>query len=165
VVKRSVKASWAQQLWQWMLVTVKIYLTLTPDDIERNIPDWVFPTQQNLPTRHQSRPDGVLVMPIEGRGRHLDPKQIPPKDRDIHLVEFKFCSDIKLAIDIRKSAQPTSTSYPAPTNKEPPRHLSKHQSHTSCYTFWSRGHNLQSVHHNSSTKLGHPHAQSAPTSY
>jgi hypothetical protein len=65
-----------------------------PDDIERNIPDWVFPTQQNLPNRHQSRPDGVLVMPIEGRGRHLDPKQIPPKDRDIHLVEFKFCSDI-----------------------------------------------------------------------
>ena len=34
-------------------------------------------------------------MPIEGRGRHLDPKQIPPKDRDIHLVELKFCSDIK----------------------------------------------------------------------
>jgi hypothetical protein len=23
----------------------------TPDDIERNILDWVFPTQQNLPTR------------------------------------------------------------------------------------------------------------------
>jgi hypothetical protein len=65
-----------------------------PDDIERNIPDWVFPTQQNLPTRHQSRPDGVLVMPIEGRGRHLDHKQIPTRDRDIHLVEFKFCSDI-----------------------------------------------------------------------
>jgi len=72
-------------------------LTLTLnslDDIERSNPDWVFPTQQNLPTRHQSRPDGVLVMPIEGRGRHLDPKQIPPKDRDIHLVEFRFCSDI-----------------------------------------------------------------------
>ena len=65
-----------------------------PDDIERNIPDWVFPTQQNLPTRYQSRPDGMLVMPIEGRSRHLDPKQIPPKDRDIHPVEFKFCSDI-----------------------------------------------------------------------
>ena len=31
---------------------------------------------------------------IEGRGRHLDPKQIPPKDRNIYLVEFKFCSDI-----------------------------------------------------------------------
>jgi len=68
--------------------------TEPPDDIERNIPDWVFPTQQNLPTRHQSRPDGVLVMPIEGRGRHLDPKQIPPKDGHLHLVEFKFCSDI-----------------------------------------------------------------------
>jgi hypothetical protein len=65
-----------------------------PDDNERNIPDWVFPTQQNLPTRHQSRPDGVLVMPIEGRGRHLDPKQTPPKYRDMHLVEFKLCSDV-----------------------------------------------------------------------
>jgi hypothetical protein len=29
VVKGSVKASWAQQLLQWMLVTVKSYLTLT----------------------------------------------------------------------------------------------------------------------------------------
>ena len=101
-------------------------------------------------------------MPIEGRGRHLDPKQIPLKYRDIHLVEFKFCSDINpqqtlrqkklpsvevrlkrlkstegfstccaiaqrlisTAVD-RKSAQPTSTFYPASTNKEPPRHLSK----------------------------------------
>ena len=24
----------------------------------------------------------------------MDPKQISPKDRDIHLVEFRFCSDI-----------------------------------------------------------------------
>ena len=62
-----------------------------PNDIKRNIPDWVSPTQQNLTTRHQSRPDGVLVMPIEGRGRHLDPKEIPTRDRDIHLVEFNFC--------------------------------------------------------------------------
>jgi hypothetical protein len=29
VEKRSAKASWAQQLLQWMLVTVKSYLTLT----------------------------------------------------------------------------------------------------------------------------------------
>jgi len=29
------------------------------------------------------RPDGVLVMPIEGRGRHLDLKKIPTRDRDI----------------------------------------------------------------------------------
>ena len=92
MVKRSAKASWAQQLLHWMLVTVKSHLTLTLK--ERNIPDWIFPTQQNLPTRHQSSPDGVFVMPIEGRSRHLDPKQIPPKDRNIYLVEFKFCSDI-----------------------------------------------------------------------
>ena len=45
-----------------------------------------------------------------------------------------------------KSAQPTSTSYPASMNKVPPRHLSRQQSHTSCYTSWSWGHNLQSVH-------------------
>ena len=59
------------------------------------------------------RPDGVLNMPIEGRGRYLDPKQSPPKDRDIHLVEFKFCSDIKPATDIRKSAQPANKESPA----------------------------------------------------
>ena len=42
MVKRSTKASWAQHLLQWMLVTVKSHLTLTciepPDDIERDIP-------------------------------------------------------------------------------------------------------------------------------
>ena len=53
-----------------------------------------FSQQSNLPTRHQSRPDGVLVMPIEGRGRHLDPNYISTRDRDIYLVEIKFCSDI-----------------------------------------------------------------------
>jgi hypothetical protein len=54
----------------------------------------------------------------------------------------------KPATDIRKSAQPASTPYPASTNKEPPRHLLKQPSHASCYASWSRGHNLQSVHHN-----------------
>ena len=46
---------------------------------------------------------GVLVMPIEGRGRHLDPKQIPQKDRDIHLVGFNFCSDINLQQTLEKA--------------------------------------------------------------
>ena len=110
-----------------------------PDDIERNIPDWVFPTQQNLPTRHQSRPDGVLVMPIEGRGRHLDPKQNPPKGQRHTSCQIQVMFRHKPATDIRKSTQPTSTSYPASTNKEPPRHLSKQPSHTSCCTSWSRG--------------------------
>ena len=85
-----------------------------PDDIKRNIPDWVFPTQQNLPPRHQSRPGGVLVMPIEGRGRHLDPKQIPPKDRDIHLVEFKFCPNIspqQTLVKAHNQHQPLSSVY------------------------------------------------------
>jgi len=68
-------------------------------------------SQQNLPTRHQSRPDGVLVMPIEKRGRHLDPKQIPPKDRDIHLVEYKSCSDINPQQTLEKAHNQHSTSY------------------------------------------------------
>ena len=54
-------------------------------------------------TRHHSCQDGVLVMPIEGRGRHLDPKQVPPKDRDIHLVEFKLCSDITPQQTLKKA--------------------------------------------------------------
>ena len=95
-------------------------------NIERNIPDWVFPTQQSLPTRYQSRPDSVLVMPIEGRGRHLDPKQIPPKDRARHTsCRIQILLRHKPATDIRKSAQPASTPCPASTNKKPPRHLSR----------------------------------------
>ena len=43
-----ISKGWAQQLFQWMLVTVKSYLNLTLNlDIKRNIRDWVFPTQQN----------------------------------------------------------------------------------------------------------------------
>ena len=42
----------------------------------------------------------MLVMPIEGRNRHLDPKQIPTRDRDIHLVELKLLIH-KLATDLK----------------------------------------------------------------
>ena len=42
-------------------------------------------------------------MPIEGRDRYLDPKQIPPRDRDIHLVEIKHCSDINLQRTLEKA--------------------------------------------------------------
>ena len=44
--------------------------------------------------KEKVRPDGVLIMPIEGRGKYLEPKQIPPRDRDIHLVGYNICSDI-----------------------------------------------------------------------
>ena len=33
----------------------------------------------------------------------MDPKQIPPKDRDIHLLEFKFCSDINPQQSLEKA--------------------------------------------------------------
>jgi hypothetical protein len=109
-----------------------------PIDIERNIPDWVFPTQQNLPTRHQSRPDGVLVTPIEGRGRQLDPKQIPTRDKDIHFVEFKICSDINPQQTIEKAHsqhQPLIQRLRTRSLRGIPRN----NSHISCYTSWSRG--------------------------
>ena len=54
-----------------------------PDDIEGNIPDWFFSTQLSNETSKPS--DGVLVMPIERRGRNLDPKQIPPRDKTYTL--------------------------------------------------------------------------------
>jgi len=101
-------------------------------------------------------------MPIEGR-EIFGPQTGSAKGQRHTSCGIQILLRHKPATDIRKSAQPTSTSCPASTNKEPPRHLLKQQSHTSYYTSWSRGHNLQSVHHNSFTKPGHPSAQSAPS--
>ena len=137
----------------------------SPGDIERNIPDWVFPTQQNIPTRHQSRPDGVSIMPIEGRGRNLDPKQIPTRDKDIHLVEFKCCSDINPQQTLEK-AHKQHQPLIQHIQTRGLRGISRNNKVTlHVILLGVGGHNLQSVHHNSSTKLGHSHAQSAPTSY
>jgi hypothetical protein len=134
-----------------------------PDDIERNIHDWVFPTQQNLPTRHQSRPDGVFVIPIEGRGRHWDPKQIPTRDRHASC-RIQILLRHKPATDMRKSTQPTSTSYPASTNKGPLRYLSKQQSHTSWYNSWVRGTIYNQYTITPFLNMGmHPHEQSTPS--
>eukprot|EP00983_Pelagomonas_calceolata_P017336 544044-Pelagomonas_calceolata.AAC.1 len=32
-------------------------------------------------------------LPWPGRPTHINPTKIPPHDRDIHLVGFKFCPD------------------------------------------------------------------------
>eukprot|EP00983_Pelagomonas_calceolata_P056832 1144802-Pelagomonas_calceolata.AAC.4 len=64
-----------------------------PGNIPRPIPDCVFPYGTRSPARHQSRPDALFVRPIPGRQAHLDPSEIPPQDRDINLVELKFCPD------------------------------------------------------------------------
>eukprot|EP00983_Pelagomonas_calceolata_P099546 1158470-Pelagomonas_calceolata.AAC.1 len=53
----------------------------------------VFPYGSGSSAQHQSRPDAVFVRPILGRPAHLDPTNIPPQDRDIHLVGFTFCPD------------------------------------------------------------------------
>eukprot|EP00983_Pelagomonas_calceolata_P057453 1145070-Pelagomonas_calceolata.AAC.1 len=59
-----------------------------PENISRAIPDWVFPCSTGSPVLHQSQPDALFVRPIPGRQAHLDPSEIPPQDRDIHLVEL-----------------------------------------------------------------------------
>eukprot|EP00983_Pelagomonas_calceolata_P094423 1157889-Pelagomonas_calceolata.AAC.5 len=41
----------------------------------------------------QRRYDAVFVHSISGRSAHLYPTNIPPQDRDIHLVGFKVCPD------------------------------------------------------------------------
>eukprot|EP00983_Pelagomonas_calceolata_P060461 1146370-Pelagomonas_calceolata.AAC.1 len=64
-----------------------------PGNILRASPDWGFPYGTGSPARHQSRPDALFVRPISGRQAHLGPSEIPPQDRDIHLVELKFCPD------------------------------------------------------------------------
>ena len=110
----------------------------------------------------------MLDMPIEGRGRHLDPKQIPPKDRDMHLLEFKFCSDINPQQTLGQAHNQNQPRIQRP-QKRSLRGTSQNNKVTLLvilYTSWSRGNNIQSVHHNSSIKLARrPHAQSAPTSY
>eukprot|EP00983_Pelagomonas_calceolata_P009156 296566-Pelagomonas_calceolata.AAC.1 len=64
-----------------------------PGNTSRATPDSVFPYGTGSPARHQSHPDALFVCPIPGRQAHLDPCKIPPQDRDIHLVELKFCPD------------------------------------------------------------------------
>lgn len=47
----------------------------------------------HLPTTHLSRPDGIIVLPLEGRDSSHHPRNMNPRDRDIRLIELKFCSD------------------------------------------------------------------------
>eukprot|EP00983_Pelagomonas_calceolata_P064355 1148087-Pelagomonas_calceolata.AAC.2 len=63
------------------------------ENISRTFPDWVFPNGTGCYARHHSRPDAVFVRSIPGQSAHIDPTKIPPQDRDIHLVGFKFCPD------------------------------------------------------------------------
>ena len=107
--------------------------------------------QQNYPTRHQSRPDGMLVTPIEGKGRYLNPKHTPPRDRDIHLV---FCSDMNSQQTLGKAhnqhlplIQRLRTRILRGVSQD-----NKVTLHISYYTPWSQGHNRQSgFHHVSHT--------------
>eukprot|EP00983_Pelagomonas_calceolata_P120642 1160726-Pelagomonas_calceolata.AAC.8 len=64
-----------------------------PENTSQTIPDWVFSTGTGSSARHQSRPDAVFVRSIPGRPSHIDSTKILPQDKDIHLVEFKFCPD------------------------------------------------------------------------
>eukprot|EP00983_Pelagomonas_calceolata_P008913 289500-Pelagomonas_calceolata.AAC.1 len=75
-----------------------------PENISRAIPHWVFPYGTGSSARHQSHPDVILVRSIPGRQAHLYPFQIPPQDRDIHLVGLKFCTDTNPFITFKRAA-------------------------------------------------------------
>eukprot|EP00983_Pelagomonas_calceolata_P000839 30268-Pelagomonas_calceolata.AAC.1 len=62
-----------------------------PKNISRAIPDWIFHDGTGSSAWHQSRPDVIFVRSIPGRQARLDPSKISPQDRDIHLVDLKFC--------------------------------------------------------------------------
>eukprot|EP00983_Pelagomonas_calceolata_P104984 1159084-Pelagomonas_calceolata.AAC.9 len=47
----------------------------------------------------------VFVRPIQGRATHLNPRMIPAHDRDIHLVEPKFCPDTNPLPSLRTAAE------------------------------------------------------------
>eukprot|EP00983_Pelagomonas_calceolata_P047469 1140657-Pelagomonas_calceolata.AAC.2 len=83
---------------------------VVPESISRAIPDWLFPNGTGSSALHQSRPDAVIVHSIPGRPSHTDPTKILPQDRDIHLVEFKFCPDTNPFPNLEAaSAQHTNT--------------------------------------------------------
>eukprot|EP00983_Pelagomonas_calceolata_P079668 1154788-Pelagomonas_calceolata.AAC.1 len=49
-----------------------------PDDVQRNILHWVFPSGRP-PNTQLSRPDGIIVLPLEGRDFHPPPKGYQPQ--------------------------------------------------------------------------------------
>ena len=65
-----------------------------PENVQRHIPDWLYPSGR-APRTQQSRPDGIIVLPMQGRNSTSSPMHMNPRDRDIHLMELKFCSDTK----------------------------------------------------------------------
>eukprot|EP00983_Pelagomonas_calceolata_P031501 987765-Pelagomonas_calceolata.AAC.1 len=60
------------------------------------LPDWLFPHGTGSSARHQSHPNAVFARSIPSRPSHLDPTEIPPQDKDIYLVDLKFCPDTNL---------------------------------------------------------------------
>ena len=48
---------------------------------------------QEPPNTQLSRPDSIIALPLQGRESTKHPKDMNPRDRDIHLIELKFCSD------------------------------------------------------------------------
>eukprot|EP00983_Pelagomonas_calceolata_P061220 1146731-Pelagomonas_calceolata.AAC.1 len=65
----------------------------SPSFVGSAISDCFSPNGTGSFARHQSRPDAAIVHSIPGQPSHIDPTKIPSQDRDIRLVEFKFCPD------------------------------------------------------------------------
>eukprot|EP00983_Pelagomonas_calceolata_P028914 907182-Pelagomonas_calceolata.AAC.1 len=68
------------------------------------------PTGTGSSARHQIHPDDVFVRSIPGQTSHIDPSKILSQDRNVHLIEFKFCPDTSpLSTLEAATAQHTST--------------------------------------------------------
>eukprot|EP00983_Pelagomonas_calceolata_P119073 1160566-Pelagomonas_calceolata.AAC.5 len=48
------------------------------------------------------RPNYLAVVPYQP-DTHLDPKRVPAQDRDIHLVELKYCPDTNPLPSLQKA--------------------------------------------------------------
>jgi general stress protein CsbA len=72
-----------------MTVTVKSYLTLalTLMTLKETVPTGYSRHNIIIQLDIKAVQIIVLVIPVEGRGRYLDPRLIPPRDRDIDLVK------------------------------------------------------------------------------
>eukprot|EP00983_Pelagomonas_calceolata_P016809 529382-Pelagomonas_calceolata.AAC.1 len=82
-----------------------------PENITRDIPDWASKfSQWYWPLCPASKPSRCRICAPYPREVHpsrlerSDPKMIPAHDRDIHLVELKYCPDTHPLPSLQKAA-------------------------------------------------------------
>eukprot|EP00983_Pelagomonas_calceolata_P054461 1143695-Pelagomonas_calceolata.AAC.2 len=85
-------------------------------DSGRNIPSWLYPSEKT-PGVQQSRQDGVIVIPLEVRNPPNSLRHMNPRDRIVHLIELKICSDVKPEQTITNCSRSTQAHHREPQHK------------------------------------------------